>query len=107
MQSPERRQEIPVQEKKEEFEVPPHLKDSLEAVETAYKAQVKDSNGKNLTQSAANTAVAVQIPSDTVTLESLSKKGSIKDSITWFAAFWLRAIKKAIHFGKKIIVRSQ
>ncbi|OGM23160.1 hypothetical protein A2961_02005 [Candidatus Woesebacteria bacterium RIFCSPLOWO2_01_FULL_39_21] len=43
------------------------------------------------------------IPQDEKTLEE-EAKGPIDKPLTWFANFWLRMIKKAIHFGKRIVV---
>ena len=101
MPTPERRESF--FEKKEDFEVPKSLKkEGIEAVETAYKARVKDDKGQNLTQSPSNTAVAIQIPYNDAALQAKSK-GSIKDSLTWLALFWLRVAKKAFHFGKKVV----
>lgn len=106
MQSVEREKEIPVTERAEEIEVPESLKGEIEKVETAYKATVKDDKGMPLTQSPATQAVAVQIPQDQVTLTS-SSKGSVSSSLTWFANFWLRMIKKALHFGKRVVVKQK
>jgi hypothetical protein len=30
-------------------------------------------------------------------------KGPIENALTWFAVFWTRIIKKAIHFGWRMI----
>ena len=46
--------------------------------------------------------IKITIPKPQADLENLSK-GSVSDSITWFAAFWIRMIKKAIHFGWELI----
>ncbi len=66
---------------------------------TQFTAQVTDDKGQGLIQP---TATTLQIPADTLTLTSWSK-GPIGSSLTWFAAFWLRMIKKAVHFGVRII----
>ena len=96
------REKLPVKEHPEEIEVPETLKDEIKKVETAYTATVKD-KGKPLTSSPATQDVTVQIPQDQAALTTLSK-GKVGDSITWFGMFWLRMIKKALHFGKRIVV---
>lgn len=59
----------------------------------------------NVASSATQTIPTLQTPADTTTLTGWSK-GSIINSLTWFALFWLRMIKKAIHFGWKIVGKS-
>lgn len=100
--TPERRPSN-INERGEEFEVPKDLEDTgIKAVETAFKARVKDGR-KNLTQSPATTQVTIKIPKTKAVLQDQAK-GDLKDASTGFAMFWLRMIKKAIHFGKRIIV---
>ena len=43
------------------------------------------------------------IPQNEAILE-VEAKGPIESPLTWFANFWLRMIKKAIHLGKRIVV---
>lgn len=102
MQSPERKYPGELEERKEEFEVPKGLrKTGIEAVETAFKARVKQ--GKtDLTQSPATQNVTVQIPQTQAALDE-GAKGDTTNSLTWFSRFWLRIIKKAIHFGKSVV----
>jgi len=71
-------------------------------VPSQFIKQVKSDDGQVLTQSQPSEAVTITLPADqTVLAESV--KGSVDDSVTWFAAFWLRMIKKAIHFGWRIL----
>lgn len=70
---------------------------------TNFTAQVTDDSGQNLTQSPATSSVTIQIPDDQAALEEKSK-GSITDSVTWYAFFWLRLIKKALHRGWHVMV---
>jgi len=105
MTSPERESELEVVERTKDFEVPEELKSSgIEATERAFKARVKDKRGRNLIQTPATKKVTVQLPSDQTTLITQAK-GSTTSSATWFATFWLRMIKKALHFGWKVIRR--
>lgn len=67
-----------------------------------FKAQVKTDKGQPLIQTPAGQVISVTLPKSQLELAELAK-GSISDSITWFAAFWLRMIKKAIHFGWRVL----
>ena len=98
----EARADLEVKKVPEEIELPEHLKkDGITAIETAYKANVQD-GGQALTQTPQNQKVTITLPSDPKTLTTLSK-GSITSAVTWLAMFWLRAIKRAMHFGWNIV----
>lgn len=60
-----------------------------------------DSGQKPAPTSSAN-QIVIQIPTDTAKLDDLSK-GEPTNAITWLAMFFLRVLKKAKHFGWKII----
>ena len=66
-----------------------------------FTAQVTDDAGQPLIQTSKN-QVTIQAPADTATLTSWSK-GPITSALTWLGAFWLRILKKAVHFGWKVI----
>jgi len=86
----------------EEVEVPPHIAETgVQAVEREFKTQVRDSRGQQLLVSPATQQITIQLPYDKSTLTGWFK-GSVSDSLTWFAAFWLRMIKKAIYFGWRV-----
>lgn len=97
------REKTPVKETPEEA---PSLtierKEVATPVPIHFKAQVKTEKGQPLIQTSAGQTVLVTLPKSQLELVELAK-GSISDSITWFAAFWLRMIKKAIHFGWQIL----
>lgn len=77
----------------EEIELPKHLKQGgVEAVETAFKANVKGDDGSTLTQPTGSGA-AMNPPADTKTLMAWAK-GPITSALTWLANFWLRMFKK-------------
>ena len=78
----------------------------VQAIPTRFSAQVTGQDGGNLIQTPQTQAVTIQIPTDDDSLKKLSK-GSIGDAITCFALFWLRMIKKALHFGWRVVVRSK
>lgn len=102
MASTPERKEGYIQEKSEEFEVPEALEDTgIKAVETVFKANVKDGK-KSLIKSTADDVV-VKIPKTRQILEDQAK-GDSGEASTGFALFWVRMIKKAIHFGKKIVI---
>jgi hypothetical protein len=97
--------EVPegVREPPEAPELPAHIeKGGVKVQPTQFTAQVYDDKGKPLIQTPATKTVTVQLPADQTALASWSK-GSISDSLTWLAMFWLRIIKKALHFGWKIV----
>ncbi len=105
--SPEVKSGLPVQERPEEFpEIPVEVENKnlhTQSVPVQFRAQVNDNQGKPLIQTPQNQSVTVQIPFDQTTLEN-SAKGSTEDSGTWFAAWFLRLVKKALHFGWNVIV---
>ena len=89
-------------ERSEEFEVSKEEKETgVESRAEHYIAQV-ERGGKKLIQTPKTQTVAIQLPTDRGTLASWVK-GPMTSSLTWFAAFWLRMIKKATHFGWKIV----
>jgi len=81
-------------------------KEVVSPVPSQFTKQVKSDGGQILTQSQPSTSVTITLPADQTKLAGLSK-GSAEDSITWFTAFWLRMIKKAIHFGWRILGKKQ
>jgi hypothetical protein len=66
-----------------------------------FSKTVTDDSGQPLIQPAKVKAISITLPSDQQQLVSWAK-GPITSSLTWFAVFWLRLIKKAAHFGWKI-----
>jgi hypothetical protein len=82
-------------------EIPPHVERSgVSATPSQFTAQVTDDQGQPLIKPTPTRTV--KVPVEKEKLEGLSK-GAPTSSITWFASFWLRMIKKARHFGWKII----
>ncbi len=93
-----------VQEIPDTPEIPSHLEQGGVAVtQTQFTAQVTDDQGQPMIQAPSTSNIKIQIPADPQTLEGWSK-GSITESITWYAVFWLRLIKKAVLKGWHIIV---
>ena len=67
-----------------------------------FKAQVMDERGNPVISIPPASVVTVAIPADGERLATASK-GSSGDSITWWGVFWQRIIKKALHFGWRIV----
>ncbi len=81
-------------------------KEVVTPIPVIFQKQVKTDFGKLLIEVPGQGGkIKITIPRQPVELEQLSK-GSISDSITWFAAFWIRMIKKAIYYGYNIFVKS-
>ena len=104
--SPEKEPRTPVVERAEEFELLPELEETgIEAVETAVKARVKD-KGKHLIETPATKKITIELPAKKSQVETWAK-GKPVNSLTWLGVFWKRMIKKAIHFGWKIVRKGQ
>ena len=76
----------------------------IKPTQTQFTAKVTDDTGKPMITSPATQNVTVTIPAAPTQLLNWSK-GSPAESITWFASFWLRVIKKALHFGWKVVMK--
>lgn len=107
-QTPEREKpKVPegVVEHPETVEIPPHIeKGGVAPSATHVTAQVSDDSGQPLIQTPASQKVTIQVPAAQDQLEDWSH-GAPSSSLTWFAAFWLRLIKKALRFGWKVVGR--
>jgi hypothetical protein len=91
-----------IKEHAEEFPETIQQIQGAKVVQKTFKTQVTDDNGQPIIQATPTQVITVQPPSDTATLTQQAK-GSTTSGATWIAAFWLRIIKKAIHFGWKLI----
>ena len=89
--------------KEAEFIVPETLSQSgVKVVQKNFTAQVKDDKGQPLIQTPPTQVITVAPPADDTTLTTWSK-GSITSSLTWLGMFWIRVIKKALHFGWQVV----
>ncbi len=109
--SPEQKEGLPVEVRPEEIsEIPASVENKsvpgVTPTPTQFKAQVNDDQGNPLIQTPQTQAVTIQIPQAPEALEKLAR-GSTDDSKTWWAASFLRMIKKAFHFGWQIITGGQ
>lgn len=92
-----------IQERAEEFPETIQQIQGAKVVQKNFKSQVSDDHGQPLIQTPpAQVITTVQPPADSATLTQQAK-GSTTSGATWIAAFWLRIIKKALHFGWKIV----
>ena len=93
-----------VKERPTDFEIPPELERGghVQPIPSQFQAKVSDDNGKPLIQTPQAKSVTIQIPATQGELESWSK-GDSENAITWFAVFWIRLIKKGLHFGWRMI----
>lgn len=94
-----------VQEVPESPEIPREIEQGgVQARPTQFTATVQDDTGQHLVQSPANQTITIEIPADPQQLLVWSD-GPPTESLTWYAYYWLRIIKKAIKKGWKTIVR--
>lgn len=77
-------------------------KTGVATVQKTFKSQIRDDKGVPVIQTPPTQVISVSPPSDSTTLSDQSK-GDTTSSLTWLAAFWLRILKKALHFGWKIV----
>lgn len=98
--------EKPVRPKQEAIPRPETLPEKIEqdrVKRTPVQPQVVyDDQGKPITQTPATSQVTIQLPTDVRSLTNWVK-APVTNSLRWLAAFWLRMIKKAKHFGWRII----
>lgn len=106
------RPEVPVQEVQERADEFPESIQQIQGaqgvkiVQKDFKAQTNDDKGLPIIQTPPTQVITIQTPSDQATLTKQAK-GDIGNSVTWLAAFWLRVIKKALHFGWKVIGQTE
>ena len=104
-QEQEKKPEAPqeVKEVVETLDIPAHIERAgVSAVPTQFTQQVSDNSGKPMIQTPQTQTVTIQIPATPQQLEDWSK-GDPENAVTWFAVFWIRLIKKGLHFGWRMI----
>ncbi len=108
---PERKEptpQIPEGAQRREDEMPEPTSEPKEVGVQSVPSQVTvptvDNMGAQLIQTPATQSATITIPATQQQLDDWSK-GSPSDSLTWFAFFWLRLIKKALHFGWRVLMR--
>lgn len=92
-----------ISERKEEFIVDETLKNAgVRVVQKNFTAQVKNDKGQPIIETPPEQVVTVTPPYPEATLKTQAK-GPTTSSLTWLATFWVRIIKKALHFGWRVI----
>jgi hypothetical protein len=93
-----------VEVRPDQMEIPPEVERAtgVRPTQTQVTTQVTDDQGQPIIQTPQVKPVTIQTPADLAQLAAWAK-GSPKESLTWFATFWLRLIKKALHFGWKVV----
>jgi len=81
-------------------------KEVVQPRQTKFTKQVYTDDGKKIIETPETKKIQIILPSQEADLKK-EAKGSSKESSTWFASFWLRLIKKAIHLGWKIIGKKE
>ena len=92
-----------IQERHDEFpETIQQVAGGIKVVPKTFTSQTNDDKGQPLIQTPPTQVVSVQPPYDQTALIAQAK-GSVSSSLTWLSTFWIRVVKKAMHFGWKII----
>lgn len=105
MSTPEKLVPAPIPEVQhiaETVEIPEHIeKGGVASVPTQVTAQVTDDAGNQVLTTPTTQAVTITLPATQDQLIGQSK-GKITEALTWLATYWLRMVKKALHFGWRI-----
>lgn len=99
----------PIQEVQDRFnpEVERQLQELGAQIRPASPQSAQDDHGQPLTQPVGDTQAA---PAQTVTIPTSPQQaatwshGSVSDSQTWLGVVILRKIKRALHFGWRILI---
>jgi hypothetical protein len=86
-------------------EIPSHMESAgVTSVPTQFTQKVTDDTGQALTQSPSTQQVTITLPADPTTLVNWTK-GTPASALTWLGLFWVRMVKKAAHFGWKVMAK--
>ena len=96
------REKLPKVSEETVEEIPTEIPEEVEAKEGIKAVRTQDDEGKPLMESPVTKVTSVEIPRSEETLEAYSR-GDTEDAKTWWGASFLRLIKKALHFGWKIL----
>lgn len=111
MQTPER--EVVPNQPENDIEETHEVKEDLSQVEllekikkaSAPSPQADDTQNQTKPQDDQNQpAVTIVVPASTTQLDDWAK-GDPQESLTWIAVYWLRLIKKALHFGWRVLTK--
>ncbi len=86
-------------------EIPPAVEQAtgVQTRPTHITAKVTDDAGQPMMKSPVTQTITVTLPASTQQL-ALWAKGSPNEALTWLAGFWLRLVKKAMHFGWNVVM---
>ena len=94
-----------IQEVPDTPEVPRHIEQGgVTSVPVHFTAQVQDDSGNQMITSPAVKKITIEIPATQEVLQDWAQ-GPPENSLTWYAKFWLRIIKKALFFGWRILLK--
>jgi hypothetical protein len=104
----EKKGEVPgVVERPEVPEIPPSVerKTGVSVRPQNFNAPSMRHQGQQVFTTPQTQTVSIQLPADQGQIKGWAG-GPVTSALTWFARFWLRIIKKAHHFGWRIIGKS-
>jgi hypothetical protein len=87
-------------------EVPAQIEQGVPTTPQQQIQQVMQDQSQTPAPAPAANVVTITIPADPQQLADWSK-GEPSESLTWYATFWIRMIKKAIHFGWRVVTGQQ
>lgn len=92
-----------VEVRPDDIEVAPHIERAtgIKSTPSQFTAQVQDDQGQPIMHSPSNKQVTITLPTTQTNLQHWSG-GKITESVTWFALYWLRMLKKAAGNGWKV-----
>ena len=92
-----------IKEHQEEFIVPEKIQDiGIKSTRSQVTAQIGDDDDDQLIKTPVR-KVTVTLPANQGVIEEWTK-GDASNSSTWLGYFWVRIVKKALHFGWKLVV---
>ncbi len=85
-------------------EVAPEIEKTqgVSQVPSQFSKKAADDMAGSGVQTPQTSSVSIQLPAVPSQLDDWAK-GDPENAITWLAMFWIRLIKKALHFGWKIL----
>lgn len=90
-----------------EIPVPLARESGIEKVETSFPATAKDAQGPPIIQTPQTQQVTIAVPAPSKeALEQIRKTANKDETPFGNALYWIRAIQKAFHFGKRILFGS-
>lgn len=104
----ERGKEIPeVVERPEVPEIPASVerRTGISVRPQHFSAPPMRHKGQQVFTTPQTQTVSIQLPADQGQIKGWAS-GPVTSALTWFARFWLRIIKKAHHFGWRIVGKS-